>query len=370
MIISLFSPLCIDFYIPTLPSIRDELNGNAELSVGAFLIGLGFGQILMGALYDKKGPHIVIIASVATFIMSNALIIESNSYWSFIYYRTIQGIAVSGFALTSIALLRDNFTTQETAKYLGYLNSVINIIPSLAPFAGVWVLQQTGDWRNCFLILGIFGLLMAPWLITKTIKINHSNRNEPFTLSFIANSNYRLYSPVAIMSLSLILLYVTIVPKIFIETHQWEYKKFAIYFAANGFIMFAAGLIFAKLTKWLDVKFLFKLGTVILATSLVSLSLSTYSLEFFIAGIALHSMSFCFLISSGTALSLRSLNGNTGKAISIITCLQMIIGGTLGSFVGLLFDNTQPAFTVMVGLLLLYCIFAWVKDENANTIKS
>jgi DHA1 family bicyclomycin/chloramphenicol resistance-like MFS transporter len=364
MIISLFAPLCIDFYLPALPSIQIEFKRSAEATLGVFLLSLGLGQLIMGAAYDKFGANKVIIISLAIFIVSSAAISDSYNYWSVIYYRIIQGVAVSGLALTSLAIIRDHFDTLETAKYFGYINSVINIIPSLAPFAGVWILQSTGDWRNCFVILAFMSIALAPWLILKSLKIKKSLNIQPPSLDFLSNKDYKTYSPVAIFSLAMLLMYVTIAPQIFIVKFGWSHDKFAFFFALNGSLMFVTGFVFAQLTKRFSVNQLFNYGILLQALALLFLFLQSFSIIFLLLGFAFHSISFCFMISSATALSLRSLNGNTGKAVSLISCLQMVIGGLMGTLAPLVPCDSELLFSFYLLTIFIYSVFVRFNNNS------
>ena len=53
-----FASLSTDFYLPALPQISAQLDGNAELSLGAFLLGYAIGQLLWGGISDRLGRRI------------------------------------------------------------------------------------------------------------------------------------------------------------------------------------------------------------------------------------------------------------------------------------------------------------------------
>lgn len=360
--LALFAPLSIDLYIPTLPAIGEEFNRSAELSLSVFLIMLGVGQLFLGNLYDKYGPKGLVVISLTCFMVSSSLIAISSSYEGFILLRAIQGVAVSGLALTSLAIIRDNFPFHETAKYFGYLNSVINIIPSIAPFLGVYLLSQTGDWRACFSILAILAILVLPFISFNIKNVPYRPQPSGFSLKFVSNTDYLKYAPIAVMSLALILVYVTIAPKLFIEKYEWSTTFFSALFAINGFFMFLTGFLFARLTRIFPIEKLMNIGLAIQIASISCFALYGISVVFLAIGFALHSIAFCFMISSGTALSLRSMHRDIGKAISLITCLQMICGGAAGALIVILPFDIELLFGILLTVSVIYTAALRLKE--------
>ena len=62
-------PLAIDMYLPSLPAISQGLrasSGEVGLTLGAFFLGLGLGQLVYGPLSDRIGRRGPLIFGVAT----------------------------------------------------------------------------------------------------------------------------------------------------------------------------------------------------------------------------------------------------------------------------------------------------------------
>ena len=58
-LLSSFTPLSIDMYLPALPVIAVDLRGTAgdiQLTLSAFMIAFGAGQIFYGPAGDRFGP--------------------------------------------------------------------------------------------------------------------------------------------------------------------------------------------------------------------------------------------------------------------------------------------------------------------------
>src|SRR6478735_11760456 len=71
-LLSSFTPLSIDMYLPALPVIATDLGGTAgdiQLTLSAFLLAFGFGQIFYGPAGDRFGRRPVILTGLATYVL-------------------------------------------------------------------------------------------------------------------------------------------------------------------------------------------------------------------------------------------------------------------------------------------------------------
>ncbi|MCY3980264.1 MAG: MFS transporter [Alphaproteobacteria bacterium] len=63
-----FGPLSIDMYLPSLPAIGREFDasaGDVQLTLSAFFIGFGVGQLLYGPLSDRYGRRPMLLFGVS-----------------------------------------------------------------------------------------------------------------------------------------------------------------------------------------------------------------------------------------------------------------------------------------------------------------
>src|SRR5215468_11775821 len=73
-LLSSFTPLSIDMYLPALPVIAVDLHGTAgdiQLTLSAFMIAFGAGQIFYGPAGDRFGRRPVILSSVSVYILAS-----------------------------------------------------------------------------------------------------------------------------------------------------------------------------------------------------------------------------------------------------------------------------------------------------------
>jgi DHA1 family bicyclomycin/chloramphenicol resistance-like MFS transporter len=74
--LSAFGPLSIDMYLPALPTLAKELHTSASLaqvSLTACLLGLAFGQVVMGPFSDIRGRKKPLVAALITYAVASVL---------------------------------------------------------------------------------------------------------------------------------------------------------------------------------------------------------------------------------------------------------------------------------------------------------
>src|SRR3546814_1129872 len=79
---SAVAPLAVDMYLASFTGIADDLASDAshvQLTLTAFLIGLGAGQLILGPLSDRWGRRPVLVVAVAVFAAAGTAMVFSPS---------------------------------------------------------------------------------------------------------------------------------------------------------------------------------------------------------------------------------------------------------------------------------------------------
>ena len=88
-ILAAFGPFVTDMYLPGLPSMTvyfDTTASMVQLGITTAMLGLGFGQIIVGPLSDKYGRKLPLLLSLWLFIFSTHrlyLLLEYRSFYLF-----------------------------------------------------------------------------------------------------------------------------------------------------------------------------------------------------------------------------------------------------------------------------------------------
>jgi DHA1 family bicyclomycin/chloramphenicol resistance-like MFS transporter len=161
-----FAPLAIDMYLPSLPTLQRELATSpsaVQLTLAAFMAGLGIGQFMYGPLSDRFGRRGPLLVGVLLFILASAACAFAPSIHWLIALRFLQALGGAAGPVTARAVVRDLYRGREAARVLSLLMLVMGAAPILAPLLGGWVLEVSG-WRTIFTVLALFGtanLLLA-----------------------------------------------------------------------------------------------------------------------------------------------------------------------------------------------------------------
>ena len=90
-----FTSLSTDIYLPAMPEMGRDLNGDAELTLTGFLIGFALAQLFWGAVSDKIGRKKPLIMGVVLFIIGSVgCALSSSTATSF--WRLLRSPSASG----------------------------------------------------------------------------------------------------------------------------------------------------------------------------------------------------------------------------------------------------------------------------------
>ncbi|HYD08419.1 MAG TPA: MFS transporter, partial [Reyranella sp.] len=154
-LLSAFTPLSIDMYLPALPLIATDLKasaGDIQLTLSAFLLAFGFGQIFYGPAGDRFGRRPVILTGLAIYILACIGCAFAREAGELVALRLLQGLAACGGVVLARTMVRDLAEKDQAARALSLMHACSSIAPMLAPLIGAQVLWLWG-WRAIFWVL-------------------------------------------------------------------------------------------------------------------------------------------------------------------------------------------------------------------------
>lgn len=182
-IIGLFAFLQVYSVQAILPILQQDFSANETqlgLMVGATVIGIAIISPFIGLLSDRFGRRNIIILSIIGLAIPTFLMSFTPSLNAMIALRFLQGIAVPGITVVTIAYIGEEIT----GKYLGQAMSMYVSGTVLGGFLGRFILGHLQDiigWRKAFIIMGIATLIGAIWVAWQL----------PSSKNFIANQNLK-----------------------------------------------------------------------------------------------------------------------------------------------------------------------------------
>src|SRR5580692_5343529 len=160
--LSTVSPFSIDMYLPAFPQIAHDLGttpAKISLSVSGYFIGLALGQLFYGPLLDRFGRKMPLYAGMSLFIVASFGCATARTPELFIAFRLLQAVGGCVAQVGSVAMVRDFFPVEESAKILSLLFLVLSVSPLFAPTIGGFVATTVG-WPWIFVILAAFAVIL------------------------------------------------------------------------------------------------------------------------------------------------------------------------------------------------------------------
>ncbi len=172
-VLAAFGPLSIDMYLPSLPAIGREYGaspGAVQLTLSAFFIGFGIGQLLYGPLSDRYGRRPMLLFGVSVYLAASVGAAFAPDIGALTAARFFQALGGGAATVIARACVRDRHSGADAARMLSTLMLIMAAAPLLAPSLGAQVLL-VADWRAIFAILagwGALALLAVVFLLPET----------------------------------------------------------------------------------------------------------------------------------------------------------------------------------------------------------
>ncbi len=156
-----FGPLSIDMYLPSLPSIAQDLatsHGEIKLTITVFLIGFSVGMLIYGPLSDHYGRRKLLLVGMVLYLVATVACIVAKSSAFLLIARLLQALGGASASVLARAMVRDVYPVKDAAKILSWMQIITMVATLLAPIVGSFLVDHWG-WRAIFVFLFIFALL-------------------------------------------------------------------------------------------------------------------------------------------------------------------------------------------------------------------
>ena len=144
---------------PSLESLHlspEEVLSKGELIISVQMIGLMVGGIIWGIMGDKKGRLSVLFGSIILYSIANIANGLVQTVPQYVLMRFLAGIGLAGELGASITLVSEMLPKEKR----GIAASIIASVGVCGAVTAFFVYQAFKDWRLCYYIGGIMGLLL------------------------------------------------------------------------------------------------------------------------------------------------------------------------------------------------------------------
>jgi DHA1 family bicyclomycin/chloramphenicol resistance-like MFS transporter len=177
------SGVSIDIYAPSLPAVSDYFHvakNLSQLTITAYLVGLGFMQLFAGSISDSFGRKKPFMVALIVFMMTTFLIPCSQTIYHLIFLRFMQGASLAVTVVPMRSVMTDLFEGEELQKMMTYMTMSWSLGPIVAPAIGGY-LQYYAGWKANFYFLGIYSVIV--FVLALLFLFETSKQRHPFYLS-------------------------------------------------------------------------------------------------------------------------------------------------------------------------------------------
>jgi DHA1 family bicyclomycin/chloramphenicol resistance-like MFS transporter len=362
-----FGPMGVDIYLPALPTIGRAFaigQDRVQLSLSAFLLGFGAGQIAWGAFGDWLGRRGPIAAGILLYVVgclgcSIAAGIVTLSLWRF-----VQALGACAGPVLARAMLRDIFQRDRAASMLSMMMLVMGIAPMVAPVIGGQILLLAG-WRTIFWVQAAFGGLALAGLFYLPETLPPERRVKTSLFGMLRGYS-RLLTDRRCLGYALssafvycgLFAYISGTPFVYIELFGVKPQNYGYLFAVNILSMILVNMVNSRLVLRLGTDRMLRIGCATSAgCGIVLLAIAASGL-WGLAGIA--GALFVFLGMTGmvganaSAGAMSTYPELAGSASALVGMLQFAMGALAGGAVGVFANGTAvPMAAVIAGTSLI-----------------
>ncbi|GHF81418.1 multidrug effflux MFS transporter [Streptomyces thermodiastaticus] len=383
-------PLAMDMYLPSLPEVTRALHAPAatvQLTLTACLLGMAFGQLVVGPMSDRWGRRRPLLTGLAVYILATALCAVAPTVETLIAFRLVQGLAGAAGIVIARAVVRDLYDGVAMARFFSTLMLISGVAPIAAPLIGGQILRVT-DWRGVFVLLTVVGVLLGALVWTKLPEtLPPAGRHEGGVgqalrsmRALLADRPFTGYLLAGGFAFAALFSYVSASPFVVQEIYGASPQTFSLLFGLNSVGLVVVGQINGKVLVGrvrLDRVLAVGLVVVILAATALLLMASGVFGEVGLTPVA--AALFVLMSAMGItmpntqALALMRVERHAGAASALLGTSSFLVGAVASPLVGIAGEDTAVPMAVVqlaAALVALVCFLGLCRpwaDTGAHT---
>ncbi len=335
-----------------------------QLTLTSFIMGLGFGQLIIGPLSDRFGRRNPLLIGSAICVLASAASALAPNADVLIGARFVQGFAGAAGVVLGRAVIADLTTGVTTARYFSFMTMAGTIAPMIAPISGSLLLGAFG-WRG--ILWAVTGAAFVTFIGVAVVvpeSLPVENRHARGVRQLVVNlidvaSNRRFAALTLTLAFGFMMLFSWISASSFVLQNKLglHHDAYAAAFAGNAATMLAANALNARLVRRVPLARLITIGVsanVLVGTLFaINVGLGTYLWPTIILSASMQGC-IAFVTGNLAALAIGEARHSAGTASAIIGAAQFGLGSLVAPVVGV----GGPLSAVPVATSMLTCASA------------
>lgn len=359
----------IDALLPALPDIAQSLTpsnpNNAQLTITAFVLGMGIGTFFVGPLADRFGRRPTLICGAVLYVVSCIVAIFTTDITLLLITRVTMGLGASAARVVAMAIVRDQTSGREMARLISLIMMVFALVPAIAPSIGAVIVGFTG-WRGLFAAFAVFSILTSLWFLIRQPETLVQKRPLAFASLATAFREMVSLSVVRRSIMTQTLIYACLfaalssTQQVFSDVYG-HVSQFPYWFALIALLAASASFLNSKIVVKLGMQRVIStalLGQIAISAVMIAVWLLSPASSFGIYVIWTTSVFFVVGLTLGNlnALAMEPLGHIAGFAASLLQGAATVGSVLIAVPIGLAFDGTPlpVAIGITVCITLAY----------------
>ena len=354
-------PFAVDMYLVTFTEIAADLGTSAssvQLTLTAFMLGLGLGQLFLGPLSDSRGRRPVMLGAMAVFAVSSIAMVFAPNIFVFIMLRAVQGLSGAAGVVVSRAIVVDLSSGAAAIRGISLLATMVGVAPLIAPPVGAAMLLF-GDWRFVLGALATIATLMFVLVLVVVPETLPPERRRTggvrATFSgfsvLLRSPRYLLLATGFAVGFAGMMSYVSASPFVSRVVLDMTPTLYVLGYVSGASTLIVANLCNAKLAGRVQPETMLRTGTLLLISggALLTVLAATNALSIltFIASAMLLSAGAGLIMSNASALAL-TIAPEKGAGSALLGSTQFVMGALVSPLVGAWGEATALPMSLFV----------------------
>lgn len=372
-----FGPLSIDMYLSALPAIAREFgstSGAAQYTLAAYFVGMALGQCFYGPLSDSYGRKLPLYFGLTLYVAASLGCALAPSLASLLACRFLQALGGCSGIVIPLAIVRDLYQPQDTARILSRLMLIMGVAPMLAPMAGAQLEAEFG-WRAIFWVLAAFGMAGLAAVhggLAESLDPRHVRRTSVMAAlrtygRLLMDRQFLGFALPGGLTSAAMFAYIAASPTVLIQLYGVSPQTFSWLFGMNAFGLIAASQINHRLLAFRHVDHVLASALSVLAVLGLALLLAAYfaapgwmgvlALPALLIPLFGYVAVLGFIAPNASAGAMAGHAAQAGSASALLGTMRFGLATMTGAAVGFFNDGSAHA----MGIVMAFCgVAAWL----------
>jgi DHA1 family bicyclomycin/chloramphenicol resistance-like MFS transporter len=370
-----FGPISTDMYLPSFPALMRDLNADVasvQATLSAFLVGIAGGQLVYGPLSDRLGRRGPLLFGLALYVVSSIACALSPNIESLWFSRFAQAIGACAVSVIARAIVRDQYSGAEGARFFSALMLFMGTAPIVGPLIGAFLVTNF-SWRAIFWLLAAYSaatLLAVLFGLSETLPKERRSRGgilHALESYVILLKDRRFLAPTLAANCIFagLFSFIALGPFVMIDIYGFSPETFGILFSVLACSFLLASQLNARLVVRVGPARMLRSSLIVFFVASFVLLFNVWSGFGGLAGF-IAPLFFCFSVvgiapTNALALAQEHYPHAAGSATALFGCIQFGIGAIVGSLTGFIYDGTpvpMAALFAVAGVCSLIANFA------------